>query len=185
MPAVSKQQQAFMGMVDQYKKTGKLPDYNENMKEKIRKAADSMTKKQVHDFAATDTKKLPEKKAEYVFNKLSAVHVLSPEESLEQRKIRAAHILLHKTTPAIVGGSVLGAMVGAAGGIGGPAKRVARMAGEGALLGGSLFGVAKHLSNEKAKKTLNPANDEIELTKIRNKRNEVVKSLQEANVDVQ
>lgn len=70
-----------MGMVDRYKKTGELPDYDEATKEKIRKAADSMTKKQVHDFAATDTKNLPmskkaeeekevKDKAEKVYNKL-------------------------------------------------------------------------------------------------------------------
>lgn len=57
-----------MGMVDQYKKTGKLPDYDEATKKKIRDAADSMTKKQVHDYASTETKDLPEKKAEYIFN---------------------------------------------------------------------------------------------------------------------
>ena len=34
MPSVSKKQQAFMGMVDQYKKTGQLPDYSEEMKDK-------------------------------------------------------------------------------------------------------------------------------------------------------
>lgn len=63
MPSVSKAQQRFMGIVDQYKKTGKLPPYGEKFKKKIKDAADSMTNKQVSDFSETSTKNLPEKKA--------------------------------------------------------------------------------------------------------------------------
>lgn len=53
MPAKSKQQQKFFGMVNRCKKTGICPS------EKIKKAAESMTSKQVHDFAATKHENLP------------------------------------------------------------------------------------------------------------------------------
>lgn len=55
MPAKSKQQQKFFGMVSRCKKTGICPS------EKIQKAAKSMTKKQIHDFAATPHANLPKK----------------------------------------------------------------------------------------------------------------------------
>lgn len=55
MPAKSKQQQKFFGMVSRCKKTGICPS------EKIAKAAESMTKKQIHDFAATSHSNLPKK----------------------------------------------------------------------------------------------------------------------------
>lgn len=55
MPAKSKQQQKFFGMVSRCKKTGICPS------EKITKAAESMTKKQIHDFAATPHANLPKK----------------------------------------------------------------------------------------------------------------------------
>ena len=64
MPAESKSQQRFMGMVHAYKTgtldTSKLPD---ELVQKIKKAAHSMTKKEVDDFASTEHKGLPEKKA--------------------------------------------------------------------------------------------------------------------------
>lgn len=55
MPSKSKSQQRFFGMVDAYQK-GKLKDASK----KIKDAAKSMTKKEVHDFAATKHKGLPE-----------------------------------------------------------------------------------------------------------------------------
>jgi hypothetical protein len=57
MPVVSKKQQQFMGMVDAFKK-GKT----KGASSAIKKAAESMTSKQVHDFAATKTKGLPLRK---------------------------------------------------------------------------------------------------------------------------
>ena len=64
MPANSKSQQRFMGMVHAYKTgtldTSKLPD---ELVQKIKKAAEGMTKKEVDDFASTKQKGLPEKKA--------------------------------------------------------------------------------------------------------------------------
>lgn len=53
--AKSKSQQRFMGMVDAYKK-GEMPDASPA----IKKAAKSMTKKEVKDFAKTKHKGLPE-----------------------------------------------------------------------------------------------------------------------------
>lgn len=54
MPAESKKQQKFMGMVDAYKK-GKI----KNPSPAIKKAAKSMTTNQVKDFASTSRKGLP------------------------------------------------------------------------------------------------------------------------------
>lgn len=56
MPAKSKSQQHFMGMVYAFKK-GELKDAPESVK----KAAKSMTKKSAKDFAKTKTKGLPDK----------------------------------------------------------------------------------------------------------------------------
>lgn len=55
MPSKSIQQQKFFGMVSRCKKTGICPS------EKIKNAAKSMTKKQIHDFAATPHANLPKK----------------------------------------------------------------------------------------------------------------------------
>ena len=57
MPAVSKAQQRFMGMVYAAKK-GKLT----NPSPEVAKAAASMKKKDAKDFASTKHKRLPEKK---------------------------------------------------------------------------------------------------------------------------
>lgn len=57
MPAKSKAQQRFFGMVDAYKK-GEMPDASQEIKD----AAKSMTKKQIKDFAETKHKGLPEHK---------------------------------------------------------------------------------------------------------------------------
>jgi len=58
MPARSKKQQQFMGMVRQCQKTGDCAS------ETVRKAAKNMKKKDVKDFAETKHKGLPEKVAE-------------------------------------------------------------------------------------------------------------------------
>lgn len=63
MPAKSKSQQRFFGMVDAYKK-GEL----EHPSKAIKKAAKGMTKKQVKDFASTKQKGLPEKVEEGTIN---------------------------------------------------------------------------------------------------------------------
>lgn len=63
MPATSKAQQRLFGMALAYKR-GELDDASEEVK----KLADSMTEKQLRDFAKTDTKDLPEK-ANESFNK--------------------------------------------------------------------------------------------------------------------
>lgn len=54
MPAKSKAQQKFMGMVRRYQKEGGKAS------PEVKKAAGSMTKKAAKDFASTKTKKLPE-----------------------------------------------------------------------------------------------------------------------------
>lgn len=59
MPAVSKKQQAFMGMVRAYQK-GELKDAPKSVKQ----AAKSMTKKEVKKFAQTPRKGLPEKSSQ-------------------------------------------------------------------------------------------------------------------------
>ena len=55
MPSKSTSQQRFFGMVDAYKK-GEL----DNPSPEIKKAADSMTRKEVRKFAKTKHKGLPE-----------------------------------------------------------------------------------------------------------------------------
>jgi hypothetical protein len=57
MPAVSKAQQRFMGMVHAAQK-GDM----ENPSKEVEKAADSMTKKDAKDYASTSHKGLPNKK---------------------------------------------------------------------------------------------------------------------------
>jgi hypothetical protein len=53
MPAVSKAQQQFMGMVHKYKKEGGKAS------PAVKKAAKGMTGKAAEDFASTKTKNLP------------------------------------------------------------------------------------------------------------------------------
>ena len=55
MPAKSKSQQRFMGMVHKCQKTGECAS------EEVEKAAKSMKKKDAKDFAETKHKNLPEK----------------------------------------------------------------------------------------------------------------------------
>jgi hypothetical protein len=56
MPAKSKKQQSFFAMVRLCQETGKCAS------EKIKNVAKNITKKAAHDYAATDTKNLPDKK---------------------------------------------------------------------------------------------------------------------------
>jgi hypothetical protein len=62
MPSVSKSQQRFFGAVKACKETGNCAS------EKIQKAADSMSKKQIDKFAKTKHKDLPEKKTDESFS---------------------------------------------------------------------------------------------------------------------
>lgn len=57
MPAKSKAQQRFFGMVDAVQK-GEMP--KKDASKSVRKAADSMTRKEVKKFASTKTNKLPD-----------------------------------------------------------------------------------------------------------------------------
>jgi len=67
MPAVSKAQQRFMGMVHAAQK-GDM----ENPSPEVSKAADSMSDKDAKDFASTSHKGLPDKKTEQI-NKLKEI----------------------------------------------------------------------------------------------------------------
>jgi hypothetical protein len=67
MPAVSKAQQRFMGMVHAAQ-TGDM----ENPSPEVSKAADSMSDKDAKDFASTSHKGLPDKKTEHI-NKLKEI----------------------------------------------------------------------------------------------------------------
>ena len=67
MPAVSKAQQRFMGMVHAAQK-GDM----ENPSPEVAKAADSMSDKDAKDFASTSHKGLPDKKTEQI-NKLKEI----------------------------------------------------------------------------------------------------------------
>lgn len=63
MPSVSKSQQRLIGQAYAYKKGElKAKDLNPKYADEIKDLADSMTKKQLKDFAKTDHKGLPEKK---------------------------------------------------------------------------------------------------------------------------
>jgi hypothetical protein len=78
MPAKSKKQQRFMGMVHAYQK-GELDDAPESVK----KAASSMTKKAAKDFAETKHKGLPEKKVKEDINIVEDLKSLTFKEYLE------------------------------------------------------------------------------------------------------
>jgi len=68
MPAVSRAQQKFMGMVHAYKKGEK-----KNASPSIKKAAKSMSDKDAKDFASTPRKRLPEKVDESLEAKLKKI----------------------------------------------------------------------------------------------------------------
>ena len=90
MPAVSKAQQKFMGMVHAAQK-GDM----ENPSPEVEKAADSMSDKDAKDFASTSHKGLPDKIKEMVLAELRSVKAIqtdyakvldSMEKSLEAYK---------------------------------------------------------------------------------------------------
>ena len=56
MPAKSQQQQKFFGLVDAYQK-----GETDNVSPEVKKAADSMTRKEVRKFAKTKRKGLPKR----------------------------------------------------------------------------------------------------------------------------
>ena len=67
MPSVSKQQQKFMGMVHALQKGDMKPS---DASPEVKKAADSMSKKDAKDFASTPHKGLPKKVKQEILNKL-------------------------------------------------------------------------------------------------------------------
>lgn len=77
MPAKSKAQQRFFGMVDAYKK-GEL----DNASKAVRDAADGMSKKEVKDFASTKHKGLPNRVKKEKKNEGRIVRKTLTEEQL-------------------------------------------------------------------------------------------------------
>jgi len=67
MPASSKQQQKFMGMVHALKKGDIKPS---DVSQSVKDAAKSMSKKDAKDFASTSHKGLPRKVKQEILNKL-------------------------------------------------------------------------------------------------------------------
>jgi hypothetical protein len=82
MPSVSKKQQKFFGMASAYQ-DGKLDTSNLSPEfvKKIKSAAESMTAKQVDDFAKTKHKELPEKIAMSILYKVA---IYLEKENLEK-----------------------------------------------------------------------------------------------------
>ncbi len=74
MPAVSKAQQRFMGMVHAAQK-GDM----ENPSPEVKKAADSMSDKDAKDFASTSHKGLPDKIKEVVLSELRSVRAIQTD----------------------------------------------------------------------------------------------------------
>ncbi len=74
MPAVSKAQQRFMGMVHAAQK-GDM----ENPSPEVEKAADSMSDKDAKDFASTSHKGLPDKVKEAIIKELSSVRAIQTD----------------------------------------------------------------------------------------------------------
>ena len=74
MPAESKSQRRFMGMVKHCKDTGDCPGEN------IKKAADSMSSKEVDKFAKTKEKGLPEHKKKQVKEQMTFLEYLMLNE---------------------------------------------------------------------------------------------------------
>lgn len=134
--AQSKSQQRFMGMVHAYKNgtldTSNLPD---ELVLKIKKAAKSMTKEEVDDFASTDHKGLPEKKAS-----MKSVKVIQPFSTIlgagagsvggaaiqDERYRRLAKeglpVSAEKHVAEVMKGMLVGGMVGAGVGLGAGSK---------------------------------------------------------------
>jgi hypothetical protein len=74
MPAVSKAQQRFMGMVHAAQK-GDM----ENPSPEVEKAADSMSDKDAKDFASTSHKGLPDKIKEFIIREARGVKTITQE----------------------------------------------------------------------------------------------------------
>ena len=92
MPAVSKAQQRFMGMVHAAQK-GDM----ENPSKEVQKAADSMSDKDAKDFASTKHKGLPDHIKEFIIKELRGVKTISKEYGDVVDQIQK-HLDLYKQT---------------------------------------------------------------------------------------
>lgn len=111
MPAKSKKQQQFMGMVHAYQRGDLSP---REVSPDIIDAARSMTKQQVKDFAETKHKNLPNRvkkakanyvdKASYIFSKLARRRNSSTEVPRQDVKIPTGNSLLKSTLPGAIAG---------------------------------------------------------------------------------
>jgi len=82
MPAVSKAQQRFMGMVHAAQK-GDM----ENPSPEVQKAADSMSDKDAKDFASTSHKGLPDKKDEQIKQLKEKIRQLVREKMVDEMNV--------------------------------------------------------------------------------------------------
>jgi hypothetical protein len=82
MPAVSKAQQRFMGMVHAAQK-GDM----ENPSPEVQKAADSMSDKDAKDFASTSHKGLPDKKEEQIKQLKEKIRQLVREKMVDEMNV--------------------------------------------------------------------------------------------------
>jgi hypothetical protein len=92
MPAVSKAQQKFMGMVHSAQK-GDM----ENPSPEVSKAADSMSDKDAKDFASTSHKGLPDKIKEFIIREARGVKTITKEYGEVVDQIQK-HLDLYKQT---------------------------------------------------------------------------------------
>jgi len=92
MPAVSKAQQRFMGMVHAAQK-GDM----ENPSPEVEKAADSMSDKDAKDFASTSHKGLPDKIKEFIIREARGVKTITKEYSEVVDQIQK-HLDLYRQT---------------------------------------------------------------------------------------
>ena len=92
MPAVSKAQQRFMGMVHAAQK-GDM----ENPSKEVQKAADSMSDKDAKDFASTSHKGLPDHIKEFIIKELRGVKTITKEYGDVVDQIQK-HLDLYKQT---------------------------------------------------------------------------------------
>jgi len=92
MPAVSKAQQKFMGMVHAAQK-GDM----ENPSPEVSKAADSMSDKDAKDFASTKHKGLPDKIKEFIIREARGVKTITKEYGEVVDQIQK-HLDLYKQT---------------------------------------------------------------------------------------
>ena len=83
MPAKSKAQQRFMGMVYAYKKgKKKKKDIPKNIQDKVVATASAMKDKDILDFVHTDTKNLPVKVKKESINTLKEIIRLYVRQSI-------------------------------------------------------------------------------------------------------